>query len=90
MKNCNQDGQKLPQELIMAAARHYKADHTSCHITSRGRSDPEYEPSKRLITDPVAEKLLVEALQTTSVFKNPEDYKYFMTTCAVHALTMHF
>ena len=53
---------------------HYKNIHTSCDPSSRCKKDKNYEPSRIVLTDPVAEKLLVKVILNSSIFRYPQDY----------------
>ncbi|CAC5400511.1 MRC [Mytilus coruscus] len=53
---------------------HYKKIHTGCRESSRCRKDTNYEPSRIVISDPVAEKLLVNAILGSNVYKYANDY----------------
>jgi hypothetical protein len=49
---------------------HYENIHT-CDPSSRCKIDKIYEPSRIVLTDPVAEKLLVKAILNSSIFRYP-------------------
>ena len=53
---------------------HYKADHRGCHATSRCKQNAKYEPSRQVITNPKAEKMLEGVIKSSAIFKNPEDF----------------
>ena len=61
IRNCGQNVECLRQTLLNAI-EHYKDNHAHCHSSSRCQTDPKYEPSKWVIADPVAEKLLHNAI----------------------------
>ncbi|CAC5421220.1 unnamed protein product [Mytilus coruscus] len=56
IQNCNQDEKKL-QKSLLNILDHYKNIHTDCHESARCKVDAKYEPSRIVITSPVAEKL---------------------------------
>jgi hypothetical protein len=53
---------------------HYKNIHTSCDPSSRCKKDKNYEPSRIVLTDPMAEKLLVKVILKSNIFRYPQDY----------------
>lgn len=84
MKNCDQDPEKLKLSLLNIV-NHYKDEHEHCSETSRCKTDPNYEPSKCVITDPKAEMLLGRALMNTQVYKSPMDYIHCMDSYYVES-----
>ncbi|CAC5364483.1 unnamed protein product [Mytilus coruscus] len=48
--------------------------HLSCDPSSRCKYDKNYEPSRIVLTDPLAEKLLLGVLLNSNIFKYPQDY----------------
>ncbi|CAC5379039.1 unnamed protein product [Mytilus coruscus] len=48
--------------------------HTDCHESARCKVDAKYEPSRIVITSPVAEKLLLSVILNSTVFKYAKDY----------------
>ena len=79
MKNCDGSAQKLC-DMLDNISNHYKDVHDKCHPTSRCKADPAYEPTKVKLTDPVAEKLLTNAIHNLVIYKKPEDYIYCQNT----------
>ena len=55
---------------------HYKNDHQHCPAESRCKSQPRYEPTKKVITHPKAEKLLSDGIVKSTVYKNASDFSY--------------
>jgi hypothetical protein len=55
---------------------HYKNNHTKCHQSARCKTDTNYEPSKKVITNPKAEKLLQTAITSSTIYKKPENFSY--------------
>ena len=49
------------------------------------KKDPNYEISRKVITDPRAEKLLLEVIKNSVVFKNPQDYRLCRDTYYVES-----
>lgn len=84
IRNCEENPEKL-QALLLNIVQHYKNNHDSCHSTSRCRKDPNYEISRKVITDPRAEKLLLGVIKNSVVFKNPQDYRLCRDTYYVES-----
>ena len=84
MRNCDHNPDVLRQRLDNIVF-HYKNIHDNCPAESRCRTDPNYEPSKIVIRDPVAENLLNSAVRNTVVYKCPEDYIFAMDTYYVES-----
>ncbi|CAH1242614.1 Hypp6894 [Branchiostoma lanceolatum] len=55
-------------------------DHSDCAPISRCRQDEAYTPSRTVITNPIAEKLLMDFIHKTVVYKNPDNYIYAKDT----------
>ncbi|CAC5390215.1 unnamed protein product [Mytilus coruscus] len=73
IRNCNNDPEKL-KSSILNVVDHYKNRHLSSDPSSRCKYDKNYEPSRIVLTDPVAEKLLLGVLLNSNIFKYPQDY----------------
>ncbi|CAC5378964.1 unnamed protein product [Mytilus coruscus] len=73
IRNCNQQKEMLKSTLLNIVD-HYKNIHTGCSESSRCRKDTNYEPSRIVISDPVAEKLLVNAILGSNIYKYANDY----------------
>ena len=73
LRNCEQNPQKL-QSQLSNTVNHYKNEHSNCHPTSRCKIDPNYEPSRVVITNPKAEKLLQTTIENSVMYKSPQDY----------------
>ena len=84
IRNCDHDADIL-REKVDNIVYHYKNIHDRCSAESRCRVDGNYEPSKLILTSPVAEKLLMDALHQTVVYKSPQDYIYAMDTFYVES-----
>ena len=72
-RNCQNDLQLL-QKLLSNIVKNYKNEHSECPGTSRCKIDPNYEPSRIVITNPKAEKSLENVIQSSVIFHNPEDF----------------
>lgn len=73
MKNCQGSSKKL-RELLDNIVEHYKNNHQNCSTESRCRCDPNYEPSKFVIKDSDAERILQNEIRQLQIYKTPEDY----------------
>ena len=72
MKKCQESPEKL-RELLYNIMEHYKNKHGSCSAESRCKIDPNYEPSKQLIKDSDAERILRSKLRKRQVYKSLAD-----------------
>ena len=79
MKNCGGSPNKLI-DMLENIVCHYKGSHENCHSTSRCKADPAYEPTKFMLSDPVAEKLLFQAIRSLPIYKKPHDYIHCQNT----------
>ena len=84
IRHCDKDPEKL-KSSILNIVDHYKNRHLSCDPSSRCRYDSNYEPSRIVLTDPVAEKLLLGVLLNSNIFKFPQDYILGMDTFYVES-----
>lgn len=84
IRNCNNDSEILLKKLDNIVL-HYKNVHDGCSTESRCKTDPNYEPSKRIITTFIAEKLLGDAIRRTVVYKSPGDFIYSLDTYYVES-----
>ena len=84
IRNCEENPEKL-QALLLNIVQHYKNNHDSCHSTSRCRKDPNYKISRKVLTDPRAEKVLLGVIKNSVVFKNPQDYRLCRDTYYVES-----
>ena len=73
MRNCEGDVDKLPASLVNVV-KHYRNQHEVCHPSSRCRLDPNYEPSKVIITSPVTERQLKGAIVESCIYRDTESY----------------
>lgn len=68
IRNWEENPRKLTP-LLLNIVEHYKYNQQSCHVSSRCKKDPNYEISRKVITDPKAEKLLLDVLRNADIFK---------------------
>ncbi|OWF46804.1 hypothetical protein KP79_PYT22279 [Mizuhopecten yessoensis] len=73
MKNCNGDPEILKRNLLNII-EHYKGNHAGCYAESRCRKDKNYEPSRQILSDAVATKLLFKVLTSFVLYKSPHDF----------------
>ena len=79
LRNCERNPSNITASLENIPA-HYMNQHNGCSPTARCRTDQNYMPSKQLLSDPVAIKLLDQAIKKSCVYKEPEDYIEAMDT----------
>lgn len=84
IRNC-ENPQKL-QSFLLNIVQHYKKDHGSCQSISRCRKDPNYEISRKVITNPRAEKIFIGVIKNSVIFKHPQDYRLCRDTYYVESL----
>lgn len=84
IRNWEENPPKI-QSLLLNIVQHYKNDHGSCHSTSRCRKDPYYEISRKVITNPQAEKILIGVIKNSVILKNPQDYRLCRDTYHVES-----
>ena len=58
---------------------------SSCSDQSRCRTDPNYQSRRRVITDPAAEKLLLDATKKSVIFQKSELFVHSMSTAHVES-----
>ncbi|XP_035668841.1 uncharacterized protein LOC118411087 [Branchiostoma floridae] len=79
MKTCDGDPDLLRFRLDNIV-RHYQNDHRNCfagnvrHPGARCKTDPNYEPTRTTIRDPVAAQLLTRWIQKSTIYEWPLDY----------------
>ena len=73
IQNCDQDTKKL-QKSLLNIIDHYKNLHHDCNESSRCKRDTKYEPSRIVITSPIAEKLLLGVIINSTIYKYAQDY----------------
>ena len=84
MRNCNGDVQTLRASLDNVV-KHYMNIHTNCSKTSRCQKDSNYMPSRILLTDSVAIRLLTDVIKACDVYKHAENYVHHMDTFFVES-----
>ena len=62
------------KQMLDTVVPHYKNDHKDCHSSSRCNEDSNYEPSKKVLTDSRAEKLLSDVITSSTLYKIAADY----------------
>ena len=73
LRHCEQNPLKL-QNQLSHIVNHYRNVHSDCHATSRCKLDPNYKPSRVVITNPKAAKLLKTSIENSVIYKSPQDY----------------
>ena len=73
IQNCQNEPQRL-RNMLSNTVKHYQNEHSGCSDTSRCKQDPNYEPSRWVITNPKAEKCLKNVIETSVIYKYPEDF----------------
>ncbi|CAG2202776.1 unnamed protein product [Mytilus edulis] len=73
VRNCEQNSLKL-KESLDNIVNHYCDNHENCHHSSRCRFDSNYEPSRTVLTNLKARKMLEIAIKSSTIYKYPQDY----------------
>ena len=73
IRNCVGDPAVLKSRLSNISS-HYRNEHSACALSSRCKKDPNYEPSRIVLTNPKADKLLRNAIEDSVILKSPADY----------------
>ena len=84
MRNCEGSADKLRKSLLNIV-EHYKNNHNDCHPSSRCKTDVNYKPSKVVIQSKDAQRLFIDAIMKTPVYKNAEDFVLAMDTFYVES-----
>ena len=84
MRNCEGSANKLKTSLDNIVS-HYQNNHENCDTSSRCRTDPNYKPSRIILTSPVAIRLLNETIQKCDVYRNAQNYVHHMDTFFVES-----
>ena len=79
MRKCEGSAAKLKSSLDNIVL-HYQNNHKNCDTSSRCRKDPNYIPSREVLTSPVAIRLLTETIQKWDVYRNAQNYVHHMDT----------
>ena len=77
LKRCDGDS-KVLQRMLTNVVEHYKNNHANCDPESRCVKDPNYKPSRQIITTSFAEKLLLSVITDLDVYRNSQNYVYSM------------
>ena len=78
MKNCNGDAAQLLRSLD-SIVDHYMQNPANCHPTSRCKQN-NYVPSRDIIMDPIAERLLRNCIRSLYIYQHPEKYTHCRDT----------
>ena len=73
VKHCQGNSETL-RTMLDDIVYHYQNNHKRCHSSSRCQRDPNYEPSKVVIENPVAIKLLRGAIVNSIIYKHADDF----------------
>ena len=84
IRNCANDPANLRAQIDNIPC-HYSNDHRQCSEQARCRTDPNYEPSKDLITDEGALVMLQNVLRHCVVYTNAQDYVHAIDTYYVES-----
>ena len=88
IRNCGGDSSALRNSLDNIID-HYENRHDNCNQSSRCKRDKNYEPSRVVIEDPQAEKLLRGVIRDSVIYKNPDDFNLGRDTFLLKASTIH-
>ena len=78
IKHCEGDEGTLLRYLDNIV-QHYRGNHAACHHTSRCQQ-PGYIPSRLIVTDNDAVRILSTCIQSLIMYKQPAKYKFCMDT----------
>ena len=73
IRNCGHSVD-APRSSLLNIMEHYKNKHEHCHQLSRCKTDANYEPSRHVITDSAAERLLTTAITKFVLYTGAQDY----------------
>lgn len=73
IRHYEEDPVKL-REYMDNIIPHYENNHSKCHPASRCKMDPNYEPSRIVLTSKHAKKLLDKTIKECVIYKYPQDY----------------
>ncbi|XP_019633189.1 PREDICTED: uncharacterized protein LOC109476627 [Branchiostoma belcheri] len=73
MARCGGDEQVL-RDMLLNIVQHYQNRHDNCHPESRCRADPNYRPTKLLLTEQRAVELLTNFVRSQDIYKSAKDY----------------
>ena len=84
MRSCDKNPKKLIEKLDNIIS-HYENDHERCPNESRCRTDPNYQPSRELLTQDCSKDLLRKSIKETVVYKNPANFCHAKDTFYVES-----
>ena len=84
MRKCEKQPDKLKKRLETIVP-HYENDHRGCPNESRCRTDPNYKPSRELLTQDISKELLGKCIKDTVVYKNPVNFCHAKDTFYVES-----
>ena len=84
LRYCEGDKAKLI-EMLDNVVPHYENKHGNCLPNSRCNTDPNYQPSRIMLTDSFAKQLLSTTIKSFDVYKHPDSYKHAMCTYPVES-----
>ena len=73
------------RSIQLDSVEYFKVNHVSCSDQSCCRTDPNYQSRRRVITDPAAEKLLLDAIKKSVIFQKSELFVHNMSTAHVES-----
>ena len=73
LRNCDENPQKF-KESLDNVIEHYCNNHANCHNTSRCKRDSNYGPSRIVITNGKAKKMLENVIRKSTIYQHPQDY----------------
>ena len=78
-QNCDYNPETF-KDYIDNMVFHFANDHGKCHASARCQLDPNYEPSKIVITCEKAKKLFLSVLHGSTIYKNYSNFSGAMET----------
>ena len=78
-RNCAGDPTVLRQNLDNIIP-HYENNHENCNPSSRCKSQDNYQPTKKVITNPIAKQLLEKVVKSCTIYKNASSFAYAKDT----------
>ena len=88
LRNCNGDIAQLRSNLTNIVD-HYTNNQDNCHPTSLCVVDPNYEPSRIVITKDRAADLLLNVITSSTIYKSPQDFMLAMDTYPIKTILQH-
>ena len=84
LRNCEGDKNKL-LEMLDNIVPHYENKHDHCLPKSRCQTDPNYMPSRIIVTDSFAKQILSTTIKSFDAYKHPDNYVHAMGTYPVES-----